>query len=96
MRPGALDRAASLRSYHSIWLALYPCTHMVELFVWVAVGAVAGTWIGVYRCSDVSKAPLRFGNVAHLFACGAVGALAGSLLFSVLARFFYDLKPFSN
>ena len=64
--------------------------------MWVAVGALVGSLIGVYRCSDISKALPRFGTAMHLVICGVVGALAGSLLFLVLSRIVYDLNPSSE
>jgi hypothetical protein len=69
---------------------------MFELVLWIGLGAIAGSLVGTYRCSDISRAIPKFGHTAHMSICVVVGALAGSLLFLGLARFFYRLNPFSS
>ncbi len=69
---------------------------MLELLLWMGVGALVGSLVGTIRCSDITRALPKFGHAAHISICVIVGALAGSLLFFGLARFFYGLNPFSN
>ena len=66
---------------------------MLLFVLWMAVGAIAGSLIGVYHCSNLGQALPRFSNPTYVSFCGGVGALAGFLMFVILARFF--LRPAS-
>lgn len=67
---------------------------MLLFVLWMAVGAIAGSLIGVYHCSNLGQALPRFSNPTYVSFCGGVGALAGFLMFVILARFFYGLPLF--
>ena len=67
---------------------------MLLFVLWMAVGAIVGSLIGVYRCSDLELS--MSGHAMHVSFCGGVGALVGFLVFVVLARFFYGLHLFLN
>ena len=68
---------------------------MFELVLWTGLGAVAGSLVGTYRCSDISRALPKLGHAAHMSICVVVGALAGSMIFLGLAYFLYRVDPFS-
>lgn len=67
---------------------------MLEIALWIGVGALVGSLVGMYRCSDVSRALPKLGEGAHISICVVIGAFAGSLLFLGLARSVYGLNPF--
>ena len=67
---------------------------MVELLLWGGVGALVGSLVGYYRCSDINRLMPKLGHAAHVGICGVVGALACSLVFLALARFVYGVNPF--
>ena len=69
---------------------------MLELALWIAVGALAGTFLGAYHCSETSRAFPKDSDTVHIGTCAVVGAMVGALQFLVLARFFYGLHPLSN
>src|SRR6186997_2739615 len=59
-----------------------PRSRMLELLLWVGVGGLVGSLVGIYRYSDGSKARPKFGAIGHISSCVAIGALASSLLFA--------------
>ena len=69
---------------------------MLELALWIAVGALAGALFGAYHCSGTIRASPKNRDAVHIGTCAVVGAIAGGLQFLVLARFFYGLDLFSN
>ena len=59
------------------------------LFVlWMAVGALAGSLFGVYRCSAISRELQKSGDAMQVGFCASVGALAGFLMFLFLGSVF--------
>jgi hypothetical protein len=69
---------------------------MLDLVLWIGVGALAGSLLGTYHCSDMSLASPKESHALHIGVCAVVGAIAGALQFLVLARFFYGQSPFST
>ena len=68
---------------------------MSDLLLWVAVGGVAGSVLGTYRCADINKASPKHGHVVHIGICAAAGAIGGAVLFLLAAGLLYGQSPFS-
>ena len=69
---------------------------MLLFVLWIGVGALAGSLVGIYRCSDATKGLPKVEHTLHVGFCASVGALAGFLLFLVLGSLFYSFGPSSN
>jgi hypothetical protein len=69
---------------------------MLLFALWVALGALVGSLVGSYRCSDIRSNLPKAGQTLHIGFCAGVGALAGFLAFFILASLFYGLRVFSN
>ena len=67
----------------------------MELLLWIAVGALAGSTLGAYRCADLNKASPKHGHVVHVGICAAAGAIGGSLLFLAAGGILHGQSPFS-
>jgi hypothetical protein len=64
---------------------------MLLFALWIGLGALVGSLIGVYRCSGIVRNLPRAGHTLHIGFCAGVGALAGFLVFVIPVRFFYGL-----
>ncbi len=70
--------------------AVLEVTPIIEILLFVFLGAFAGSLVGAYRCANPDKPAPRLGNAIHLGVCVMVGAIIGALVFLALARFYYD------
>ncbi len=68
---------------------------MLDLLLWIAVGAIAGSVLGAYRCADMNRASPKHSHVVHIGICAAAGAIGGSILFLLAAALFHGQSPFS-
>jgi hypothetical protein len=68
---------------------------MVEVLLWIAVGAIAGSVLGAYQCADMNKASPKHGHVVHIGICAAAGAIGGAVLFLLAGGLLYGQSPFS-
>jgi hypothetical protein len=48
---------------------------IIEIFLWVVLGALAGSLIGAYRSANADKPAPTLGNAVHLVVCVVVGAM---------------------
>jgi hypothetical protein len=63
---------------------------MLLFALWVALGALVGSLVGSYRCSDIVRNLPTTTHTLHIGYCAGVGALAGFLMAVLLAGFFYN------
>jgi hypothetical protein len=68
---------------------------MLELALWIGLGALVGTLLGVYHHSGTNRASPEESGPVHVGVFAVVGATAGGLQFLVLARFFYAHSVFN-
>jgi hypothetical protein len=57
--------------------------------LWVVLGALVGSLVGYYRCSDVSRKLPQDGHTLHIALCTGVGALGGFVVFAILVISYY-------
>ena len=62
---------------------------MALFAVWVGLGALVGSLVGIHRCSDVRRNLPTADHALHVGFCAGVGGLAGFLLFAILAIVYY-------
>jgi hypothetical protein len=67
---------------------------MFPFAVWIALGALVGSLVGIYRCSPVSQTLPSSGHSLHVGFCAGLGAIAGFLVFAALAIFYYGPLQF--
>ena len=63
---------------------------MVNLFLWIGIGAVVGSLFGAYCCAAINRALPNHNHAVHTSICAAAGALGGSLLFLLTGGLFYS------
>lgn len=63
---------------------------MLGFVLWISVGALVGAFVGAYRCNDLTRALPKSGHALHVGFCAGLGALAGFLVFLILALSFYS------
>jgi hypothetical protein len=64
---------------------------MLLFALWTGLGALVGSLIGMYRCSDIVRNLPQSGHALHIGYCAGVGALGGFLVFVIPVRIFYGL-----
>ena len=62
---------------------------MMLFALWVMLGALVGSLVGYYRCSDVRRKAAIDGDNLHIVFCTGVGALIGFAVFAVLVISYY-------
>jgi hypothetical protein len=68
---------------------------MSQLLLWIGLGAICGSFVGIYRCTDMNRASPSHAHVVHIGICAAAGAIGGSLLFLFAGGIFYGQGAFS-
>jgi hypothetical protein len=86
--------ACCLQIKMRVWLidwrlqSRYPIA-MVNLFLWIGVGAVVGSLVGAYYCAEINRALPKHGHAVHTGICAAAGAVGGSLIFLLTGGLFF-------
>jgi hypothetical protein len=64
---------------------------MLLFALWIGLGAVVGSLVGIYRCNDIAKNLPQANHTLHIGFCAGIGAIGGFLVFVIPVRFFYGL-----
>ena len=62
---------------------------MLFFTLWVGAGALAGWFVGIDRCADMTPELPTDGHVLQIGFCAAFGALVGFLVFLILVVLLY-------
>jgi purine-cytosine permease-like protein len=69
---------------------------MMFFALWLAFGALAGWFVGIHRCADISRYGSKNGRAVHIGFCASVGALIGFAVFLLLGSLLYGREVLSN